>query len=611
MKQITVVSVGDTATGVIAALAQQPGELRIVRRCPALADLLAACQSGLAQIAFVADDAGDLTATLVDRLAAVGVSVVAVAGSPAEAQRLRGIGASAVTGSVTAEALGVVVRAAVEGRRHPRQAGFSVPSPGARSVEQDPLLKFDAGAGLSPETGTSAARPAGDDQGAAPAAAGSGGTDASGSPAAGVAGSPKQRSLKRAPLKRTPRQGKAASAAASAAGPIAAVASATAASDAGGSGLAKPTVKNDVAAGNAAASGGTAAGMPGQQLRTGKPVGLRAKIASSLHPGRDTARARGRAKRPKSKNAATASGQQLPAGYAPGHVPADGGGPGTLVAVWGPIGSPGRTTLSINLAAEQAAAGRTVMLIDADSYGASVAAALGLLDEAASFAQACRAADQGALTVAQLAKTATQVVFDGGTFSLLTGLTRADRWPELRAAAVERVLGLARELAGLVIVDCGFALENDEELSYDTVAPRRNAATLTVLAQADIVYAVGNSDPIGIPRLIRGLGELHQAVPAAAVRVVVNKVRRKAVGGAPEKSLAQAWERFGPAQGISHFLPWDPDLTDKALLEGRLLLEIASDAPLRRAIRGMDCAGDQRNSDTAVTNATARVGLQG
>lgn len=588
VNQITVVSVGDTATGVIAGLERQQGELRIVRRCPALADLLAACQSGLAQVAVVADGAGDLTATLVDRLTAVGVSVVAVAGSPTESQRLRGIGASTVTGSVTAEALAVAVRAAVEGRRHPRQAGFSVPSPGAGPEQQDPLLMFDAGPG---------------------------------SPAATVADPSKRGSLKRAPGKG---KGEPATGAAAA---LVVGNTAAAPFDAGAQG-----VENDVAAGDAAASaqardrdtpdeggpqrslrhrpgatGGTAAASPDQQLRPGKPAGLRARIASSLHPRRGTATARARVIRPKPKNAATARGHQVPAGDMPG----DHGRPGTLVAVWGPIGSPGRTTLSINLAAEQAAAGRRVMLIDADSYGASVAAALGLLDEAASFAQACRAADQGALTGAHLAETATQVVFDGGTFSLLTGLTRADRWPELRAAAVERVLGLARELAGLVIVDCGFALENDEELSYDTVAPRRNAATLTVLAQADIVYAVGNSDPIGIPRLIRGLGELQQAVPAAAVRVIVNKVRRKAVGGAPEKSLAQAWERFGPAQGISHFLPWDPDLTDKALLEGRLLLEIAADAPLRRAIRDMDCASDQRISKTAVTNATARVELQG
>ncbi|WP_449374714.1 AAA family ATPase [Arthrobacter psychrolactophilus] len=285
-------------------------------------------------------------------------------------------------------------------------------------------------------------------------------------------------------------------------------------------------------------------------------------------------------------------------------VPVNGAGPGqqsgrhpgdsgSIVAVWGPTGSPGRTTVAINLAAEQAVKGHKVLLIDADSYGASVAAALGLLDEAASFAQACRVADQGGMSAGELTKTVTQVVFEGGSFSLLTGLTRADRWPELRAAAVERVLDAARKIAEVVIVDCGFALENDEELSYDTVAPRRNAATLAVLGRADLVYAVGNSDPIGIPRLIRGLDELGQACPGSSIKVVVNKVRRKAVGGAPEKSLVHAWERFGPDYDIAHFLPWAPDLTDKALLEGRLLRELSPDAPLSIAIRGMSCAADQ------------------
>ncbi|PYH00041.1 hypothetical protein CVV67_12630 [Arthrobacter stackebrandtii] len=265
----------------------------------------------------------------------------------------------------------------------------------------------------------------------------------------------------------------------------------------------------------------------------------------------------------------------------------------------------------MNLAAEEAAAGRSVMLIDADSYGASIAASLGLLDESASFAQACRSADQGALTTARLAKTATQLVFKGGALSLLTGLTRADRWPELRAAAVERVLKTARELAGLVVVDCGFALEDDEELSYDTVAPRRNAATLAVLAQADQVVAVGSGDPVGIPRLIRGLDELTRRLPGKEIAVVVNKVRRRAVGGAPEKALAQAWERFGPAQPISHFLPWDQELVDKALLEGRLLLELSPDAPLRRAIAGIGCAVGQQKQSSAVSSPTAEPLLRG
>lgn len=251
------------------------------------------------------------------------------------------------------------------------------------------------------------------------------------------------------------------------------------------------------------------------------------------------------------------------------------------------------------------------MLIDADSYGASIAAALGLLDEAASFAQACRAADQGTLTAALLAKTTTEVVFSAGTFSLLTGLTRPDRWPELRAAAVERVLRMASDVAELVIVDCGFSLENDEELSYDTMAPRRNAATLTALAQADVIYAVGNGDTIGIPRLIRGLAELAQTQHQGQVRVVINKVRRRAVGGTPEKALEHAWQRFGPSVPISHFLPWDPELTDKALLEGSLLLEVTPEAPLSRAIRTMGCADDQRKAKSAGSKSTARPRVPG
>jgi hypothetical protein len=50
-------------------------------------------------------------------------------------------------------------------------------------------------------------------------------------------------------------------------------------------------------------------------------------------------------------------------------------------------------------------------------------------------------------------------------------------------------------------VDCGFCIEVDEELSYDTAAPRRNGATVTALEQADLVVVVGSADPLGLARL--------------------------------------------------------------------------------------------------------------
>ncbi|WP_269937186.1 AAA family ATPase [Arthrobacter sp. HY1533] len=535
MKPVSVVSVGDTPTNLIAGMEKHPGRLRIVRRCSELAGLLAACQSGLAQAAVIAAPHPDLTATLVDRLAAVGVCVVAVATTADEARRLRGIGVSTVTEQATAEVLAQAVVAAVEGRHH-GAAGFSVPAADVADLAHDAGPRHPLAGGTLAGGGVRDGNPLGERE-ENPRT----GTMGPGEVEAGVDG------------------------------------------DAGSADTAPGTVPQAAPATALDAPPPASGGPRDPKAR----AGLWARISAATPRGAGGAR----------KKAGRL--QVLPP------APGQGSGPGAIVAVWGPIGSPGRTTLAVNLAAEQSAAGRKVLLIDADSYGASVAAALGLLDESASFAQACRAADQGILNLAHLARTATQVVFAGGTFHLLTGLTRADRWPELRAAAVERVLSTARDMAELVIVDCGFALENDEELSYDTVAPRRNAATLAVLSQAELIYAVGNGDPIGIPRLIRGLGELELAFPAAEVQVVVNKVRRRAVGGSPEKSLGQAWERFGPARGISHFLPWDPELTDKALLEGRLLLELSPDAPLRRAIRGLDCAIDQQKPKIAVSKTTA------
>ena len=83
---------------------------------------------------------------------------------------------------------------------------------------------------------------------------------------------------------------------------------------------------------------------------------------------------------------------------------------GRIIAVWGPAGSPGRTLVAANIAGELAAEGQSVLLVDADSYGASVAAVLGLLDESAGLAQACRLADQGLLDADALLRIATHRV---------------------------------------------------------------------------------------------------------------------------------------------------------------------------------------------------------
>ena len=252
--------------------------------------------------------------------------------------------------------------------------------------------------------------------------------------------------------------------------------------------------------------------------------------------------------------------------------------PGRVVAVWGPTGAPGRTTVALNLAAELATSSPT-LLVDADTYGSAVAQSLGLLDEAPGMAAACRAADQGSLDLVALARLAPEVT---PGLRVLTGIPRADRWTELRAPSVAHVLTLARRLARVVVVDCGFAVEDDEELSYDTLAPRRNAATLTTLEQADELLVVGSGDPVGLQRLVRAVQDLA-TVPSPSATVVVNKVRASAVGARPERRISEALGRFAGMEELT-FLPWDQASLDEAMFAGKSLVEHAPHSDLRRSL---------------------------
>ncbi|KRF40554.1 ParA family protein [Terrabacter sp. Soil810] len=268
-------------------------------------------------------------------------------------------------------------------------------------------------------------------------------------------------------------------------------------------------------------------------------------------------------------------------GEVPGRGTAPRPGPerAPVVAVWGPTGAPGRTTVATTLAAEIAGRGVEVLLVDADTYGGCVAQTLGLLDEAPGIAAACRAADQGLLDLPALSRIAPEVV---PGLRVLTGLPKAERWPEVRAAALERVLELSRELVRVVVVDCAFCLEDDEELSYDTVAPRRNEATLTSLAASDVVVAVGGADPVALQRFVRGLQELG-TVPSGEPVPVVNRVRSRAVGSRPESRIADSLLRFAGLTSV-RFVPDDAPGVDGALLAGRSLVEHAPDSPVRHAV---------------------------
>lgn len=255
-----------------------------------------------------------------------------------------------------------------------------------------------------------------------------------------------------------------------------------------------------------------------------------------------------------------------------------------VVAVWGPAGAPGRTTVAVNVAAELAASGHRVALVDADPYGGAIAPTLGLLDEAPGFASACRLAGGSALDRAELERIAQRYSSPRAPFEVFTGLVGPSRWPELSHERVAAALDAMRSRFEYVVIDTGFSLERDEELLSDQFAPRRNAATFASLSAADRVLAVGLADPVGLSRLLRGHGELVDVVDVERIDVIVNRVRTSALGIDAHAQVRQTLRRFaGLAEAT--LLPHDGRATDAAILTARTLRDAAPRSPLRAALR--------------------------
>jgi MinD-like ATPase involved in chromosome partitioning or flagellar assembly len=254
--------------------------------------------------------------------------------------------------------------------------------------------------------------------------------------------------------------------------------------------------------------------------------------------------------------------------------PPEPGDPGRIVAVWGPAGAPGRTTVATSLASALARRGLRTTLVDADPYGGSVAQHLGVLDEVSGLLSAARLTADGVLE----ARFGSVQRALGDRLTVVTGLPRADRWVEVRSGVVEHLLEAARS-HGHVVVDTGFSLEDDP--AGDLVArPGRNQLTLAALEVADEVLVVGTADPIGLSRLARGLVELRERRSGTPVRVVVNRMRSSL--GWSERDITGMVEGFARLAAV-HFLPDDRAAADRALSTGTSVPE-SGDSELARAL---------------------------
>ena len=271
-----------------------------------------------------------------------------------------------------------------------------------------------------------------------------------------------------------------------------------------------------------------------------------------------------------------AAGEEVHAGWVQEPDDAAPGLEGRLVAVWGPSGSPGRSTVATNLAAEAALAGHGTVLVDADTYGPSLSQLLGVLDETPGLVAAARAHDRDTLSEETLA---TLLPVVQPNLRLLSGIGVPGRWAELRRGAMDGVWGALRRRGELVVADIAAVLEEDEELSYDTAAPQRNAAALSTLEAADAVIAVVAADPVSITRLLRDQTRLEE-LGVEELHVVVNRVGPPVPGDRIRELIASRM-----TVDSLHLLPDDPVACRTASWDGALLSEAAPRSALRRGLR--------------------------
>lgn len=257
----------------------------------------------------------------------------------------------------------------------------------------------------------------------------------------------------------------------------------------------------------------------------------------------------------------------------PGHIASDlrepeeaaaPGSTGGLLAVWGPHGAPGRSVLAASVASAWAQSGRRVTLVDADPRGGALAQMFAVLDEASGLVAACRSANHG-----DLATLADHAVTVEPRLRLLTGVTRAEMWDQVREGPFQIVLRTVTQASDAVVVDLG---------------PGLDPQTRHVLGAADQVLVVGRADPVGLARLIRALHDLASLTTAAPPVVAINHLRSTTVWS--ERDVRDALERLA---GVSPhvFVPADFKTLDTAALRGKVPAQVASGSPFVSAVTSL------------------------
>ena len=252
---------------------------------------------------------------------------------------------------------------------------------------------------------------------------------------------------------------------------------------------------------------------------------------------------------------------------------------GHIVVVWGPHGSPGRTTVAINLAAELSLLEAPVALVDADTVAPSIALGLLLAEHPSGLVSAIRSSRMVNATPEPAQQRACEYKGKKTTFQVLSGISDPQHWEKIEPDGLRNVLVGLRKSGVIGVVDISAELDVSGGGQYGEDA--RYQAARVALECADSLIVLATADHVGIARFSRSWPALGAQSSDSAVYGLV-RVRPNGKKGDLDQAQSALWN----FTGIEDFglLPHDAKSVSSAWRAGSTLADLELGGPLRTTL---------------------------
>jgi len=258
-----------------------------------------------------------------------------------------------------------------------------------------------------------------------------------------------------------------------------------------------------------------------------------------------------------------------------------------VTAIWGPAGSPGKSTVAVNIATELALSGERVLLIDLDTLAPSLALGLGLVATPAGLSACLRLAEQNRLTHDEYKRLTISISLGRHELSFMPGLSSPHRWPEVTPERFEKLVSDLQGEVEHIVLDLPQATTFKTSLFHPSSLVKnefnRDALLKSVLSKAAKVILVAGSDPVAASRFLVAKEFIDELEHSIDPLLAVNRFRTTALGKGAREELEETFLALAKLR-VDVFIPEDRENLDKAMLNGLPLALLKRSSPARIAI---------------------------